>query len=92
MSTERPRRSVGCGVGHGGLGGWDSRGRAALGPRSHVLTLACQGPALPKPPFFFQPPWAQLSNPSPPPLPRSPHLDQLHVRFEPLQAGLQGAQ
>lgn len=63
-----------------------------LAPRSHILALVLQVPAPLRPPFLFQPPGAQLSNPSPPPRPTSPHLDQLDLRFEPLQAGLQGAQ
>lgn len=84
--------------------GWDMMGFVAthltgtpvamqlLVPRSHSLTLALQIPALLKPPFFFQPPGAQLSNPSPPPLPSSSHLDQLDMRFELPHAGLQGTQ
>lgn len=96
MPAEKPCWSVGCGLGCGGRGGhvsgWHPMATLLLAPRSHLFALTLQIPALPRPPFFLQPPRAQLSNPLPPPPPSSPHLDQLDVRFEPLQAGLQGAQ
>lgn len=87
MPAEKPCWSVECGVGRGGLGGhlfgWAAIGQVALGPpdpypsKSSLLLSAPVGP---------------VKQPLPPPLPSSPHLDQLDVRAEPLQAGLQGAQ
>lgn len=64
------------------------------------IWLGCHWPSSSRPsrslpfqilPSSFSPRGPREATP-PPPLPSSPHLDQLDVRVEPLQAGLQGAQ
>ena len=88
MSTEETCYGTGCEVGSGG------QGQTVLHPAETLVVTqhwASHNPFWPRPPEspFFQP---QFSHPSLPPLPCPPHLDQLDMRFEPLQAGLQGPQ
>ena len=93
MSTEETC----CGTGHVvGSGGW---GQIVLHPAGTLVITQPWAPHIPPLALFLLSlpslspnSGAQFSRPSLPPLPRSPHLDQLDVRFEPLQAGLQGAQ